>query len=248
MNNITYSKLSECGPLRKINQDSILILTHDEMSLFCIADGMGGLSEGEKASSLMTERLSAWWSAHSDMLYEKNMGQIADGLESVISDVNRELYEYGLSNQQCGTTASILCVSKNMYFILSVGDSRIYMRNKRDFHQLTKDEIWSNQWIIEPRSGVKIPDNKYGMLLNAIGTDKTIIAQRMGGFFEKGSVFLICSDGLYKFCDDRYIKKAMKYSKESVLDRRIGFLKEKVLKNGEKDNLSIIMIKIDDVR
>lgn len=248
MNYLTYSQLSECGPVRKINQDSVVAFSNDKASLFCVADGMGGLSEGEKASKAMADRLGTWWSENSAVLCEENLGDAADSLEIVISDVNKELYEYGLTASVCGTTVSLLCISGSRYIILAVGDSRIYVRHKRMFSQLTRDEIWSNQWIVDPKTGKKIPDKKYGMLLNAVGTDKGIMAQRTGGLLESRSVFLLCSDGLYKFAKEKQIRKAMKYSKKANLVKRISWLKDKVVRNGEKDNLSVIMIKVDDVR
>ncbi len=244
---MTYSQLSECGPVRKINQDSVLALTGDDCALFCIADGMGGYSEGEKASSAMTEAIKKYWDDNRDLFFGNNMGVVSDGLEKVISDVNTELFEYGKMNAICGTTVSILCLFGSNYFILSVGDSRIYLRKKRDLSQLTVDEIWSNMWITDPVSGRRFPDPKYGQLLNAVGTDESITVMKSCGTLTEKMMFLMCSDGLYKFCTEKDIKKALKYKKKPITEKRIAKLKRAVEINGEKDNLSIVIIKIDGI-
>ena len=245
---MTYSKLSECGPVRTINQDSILTLTGDDVALFCIADGMGGYSEGEKASMTMTEAVEKYWYDNRKLFFgNDNMGVVSDGLEKVISDVNSELYRYGKENAVCGTTVSILCLFGTKYFSLSVGDSRIYLNKNRDFSQITVDEIWSNMWINDLVTGKRVPDPKYGQLLNAVGTDEKITVMKNCGTLTKKMVFLMCSDGLYKYCTEKDIRKAVKYKKKQVTDKRIVELKKKVEKNGEKDNLSVIIIKIDDI-
>ena len=248
MIDLTYSSISECGPVRKINQDSIISFSNDRSALFCVADGMGGFSEGEKASKAITDQLTSWWKMNSEKLTEENIGKAATSLENVIRNVNTALFEYGLENEVCGSTVSILCICETKYIILAVGDSRIYLNHKRHFGQLTVDEIWSNMWIVDPKTGKKTPDPKYGMLLNAVGTEETIMAMRTGGVLEDHSMFLLCSDGLYKFCKEKYIKKATAYSKKAYLDERIAELKKQVVKNGEKDNMSVILIKVDDVR
>ena len=244
---MTYSKLSECGPVRKINQDSVLALVGDDVALFCIADGMGGYSEGEKASAVMIEAINKYWNDNRELFSGNNMGIVSDGLEKVISDVNTELFEYGKRNAVCGTTVSLLCLFRSRYFVLSVGDSRIYLRKNRDFSQITVDEIWSNRWITDSITGKRLPDPKYGQLLNAVGTDEKISVMKSCGTLTERMVFLLCSDGLYKFCTEKDIKKAIKYKKKPIEDKRIAALKKIVEKNGEKDNLSVIMIKIDMV-
>ena len=244
---MTYSKLSECGPVRRINQDSVLALTEDAAALFCIADGMGGYSEGEKASSAMTEAVKKYWDDNKELFLGKYMAIVSDGLEKVISDVNKELFEYGRKNDVCGTTVSILCLLGSNFFVLSVGDSRIYLRKKKDFSQITIDEIWSNMWIRDMITGKTIPDPKYGQLLNAVGTDGKITVMKSCGTLTEKMMFLLCSDGLYKYCTEKEIKKALKYKKKPITDKRIEELKKAVAINGEKDNLSIVIIKIDGI-
>jgi len=245
VNNVLFSLLSECGPVRNINQDSVTALQGENGCLFCIADGMGGYSEGEKASGDMIDSINKWWEESGKNHTMRTMSNAADELEKVISQVNIGLYEYGKSNLICGTTVSILCIYGDSYFVLAVGDSRIYERKGRKFKKLTVDEIWNNKWVVEASTGKKIPDPKYGMLLNAVGTERTISVMRTCGSIDKNTMFILCSDGLYKFCKEKYIKKAVKYKKKADLKKRIGALKEQVVQNGEKDNLSVILVKVE---
>lgn len=48
--NTAYKTFTEKGLKRKTNQDRITAYTNENISLFAVADGMGGHSDGEYAS------------------------------------------------------------------------------------------------------------------------------------------------------------------------------------------------------
>src|SRR5215470_17517904 len=63
------SSITEIGPVRKSNQDSIGLFP--ELKLFIVADGMGGLSGGELASRLAVESIHSFFEAEETATRER---------------------------------------------------------------------------------------------------------------------------------------------------------------------------------
>ena len=55
--------LSACGNVRKVNQDAVFVLETEALSVYLVADGMGGHSDGELASRGVVSAMEAWASA-----------------------------------------------------------------------------------------------------------------------------------------------------------------------------------------
>ena len=51
---------TDMGNKRKVNQDSIMIFEMDNIALLLIADGMGGMSDGEKVSWIAAKEMKLW--------------------------------------------------------------------------------------------------------------------------------------------------------------------------------------------
>ena len=63
-------------------------------------------------------------------------------MSQVLEKVNKEIISYGLSiAEKVGTTTSVLLIFNNNFYIVHVGDSRIYRLN-RQLEQLTEDHTY----------------------------------------------------------------------------------------------------------
>ena len=84
---------TDIGTSRKVNQDAVSIKTRQIHG----TDGVGGLAQGEYASSCMRERLERWF------LYEYPQITVNDETDKIIQErlkktvdiQNKVLYEYG---------------------------------------------------------------------------------------------------------------------------------------------------------
>lgn len=241
----SYAAITDIGLSRDNNQDSIYAQAKNEFGLFVVADGMGGYSDGEIASARICEELKTWWES-----FDKN-GKIssADLIEELsirINQKSRAIYdEFAEKAIKGGTTVCALIIMGNTYAVVSVGDSRTYLI-QNEVKQLTIDDVWENlpefkDWPEEK----KLADPRYGKLTQAVGFDEEIIPRIVRGVVSKGMRFLVCSDGVYKYCYESELKKIMKNSLfEKTTERMVRDIKKCVESHGAGDNFSAIVCSI----
>lgn len=244
---LEFAAKSDIGKKREINQDSLCTYQGKDAGLFVIADGMGGHINGEKASQKIVAELSNWWNSFSPVLFEYEFHKMLLSLEQVIEYANHCIYEEWNQNGICGTTVTVLFIYRNFYGIIYAGDSRCYFQHKRKWGQLTIDEVWENQSGISSREReIKDHPNR-GKLVNAIGIKDSVQCRIQTDFIRDNTFFLLCTDGLYKHCQERLMKKALKKCKDKKsMEEELDSLIHAVYKNGAKDNISIIIIKCMD--
>lgn len=240
---------SDIGKARTINQDSFCAYQGNDAGLFVVADGMGGYINGEKASQRIVAELSNWWNSFSPVLFEFEFKKMLLSLEQVIEYANNCIYEELNQNEVCGTTVTVLFIYRNLYGIIYAGDSRCYFQYKRRWGQLTIDEVWENQSSISSRERRMKNHPNRGKLINAIGIKKNIQCRVQTNSILDNTSFLLCTDGLYKHCQDGLIKKSLKKCKgKKSMQKELDRLIDTVYKNGANDNISIIIIKCMDER
>jgi protein phosphatase len=139
----------DVGKKRKNQEDSVLILEHEEnpkFKILAVADGMGGHAAGEVASSFVLERIAIWFNRLSPDFYEYPE-QLQLVFTNELKKISKELYSYlGSSKKQLvgGTTFTGAIITENQTVIASVGDSRAYTAKDNQINLVTKDEsvVW----------------------------------------------------------------------------------------------------------
>lgn len=240
-----YAKICDIGKVRKVNQDRVLAVSKKDMGLFVIADGMGGYSEGEKASQKIIEKMERWWEKFCFKQCKSDFSQNVLQLEQELLHVNREIYLKYNKGKICGSTIALLFICKNVYAVISAGDSRAYVYSRRKLVQLTMDEVWENQQCLTEQERKKDWDRQHGKLYNAVGIRERMQYRVSVHEWNHGMVFLLCSDGLYKYCSELYLKKCLKKAKreKDMQICAVSLLKE-VYQREAEDNVSIIIIKV----
>ena len=131
--NFLTAVLTDVGIRKKTNQDSVLIkeaiTDYGRVLVAIVCDGMGGLEKGEVASAILVKAFSDWFHREFPrILYsgiEANV--VRQSWTDLILEQNQKISEYGLScNASLGTTAVALLLVENVYYIINVGDSRVY--------------------------------------------------------------------------------------------------------------------------
>ena len=211
---VVWSVKSECGPIRKKNEDSV----YPEISGSSLVpfragvfDGMGGHKKGEVASNIASLVMKE---GHRD-------------IKTYVEIANKQIYEYQDSNSDSdgmGTTMTAIRIDDNgVLQVAHVGDSRCYVLSKRQLIMLTEDE--------------NVPGFQ-NVLLQALGTKKRLDIQTKDLQLNKGDVILLCTDGLYNEIGEEYIKKKLQ---EGI---SADTLVSEVLLQEPKDNVSAIIINI----
>lgn len=136
---------------RKNNQDSFgtLELSHQRASrthraLFaCVADGIGGISDGERASALATnaamEAFMRAWSSYSPETIARYPSDMARAITKVTSQRVAMEGEFMPHQNRGGTTFSAVLLTRGRLGVAHVGDSRIYLIRGGAITQLTTD-------------------------------------------------------------------------------------------------------------
>ena len=211
---VVWSIKSECGPVRKKNEDSVY--PDKSGSSFApfkagVFDGMGGHKKGEVASKL----------AYSVMKEDYKE------LVSYVEKANEAIYKYQEDNKDSegmGTTMTAINIDEDgILHVAHVGDSRCYVLSKRNLIKLTQDE--------------NVPGYQ-NVLIQALGTKKKLKIQTKDIHLLKGDVVLLCTDGLYNELGEEYLKKKLQegISAETLVSE--------VLLQEPKDNITAIIINI----
>lgn len=242
---ITGSK-TDVGRKRKQNQDSMS--THPELSLFVVADGMGGHQGGETASALSVKVVPETFKA----LKEKNWDNTS-ALKRAIEEANLTIHKTASENPALngmGTTTVSLLIDGPTAFIGHVGDSRCYLVRENQLWQLTRDHSLVQEKL------------KAGVITRAdLRTDKmkNVITRSVG--FEPGveidvyelqvlpdDLFLLCSDGLSGPLKDEHIFSAIQSSLAEGKDIQATaqFLIDEANRMGGDDNITAVLVKAEN--
>lgn len=253
--------ISNIGKSKSINQDSILVEIGEnrsgEFGLFVVADGMGGHYAGEYASRLSVGMLRTWW--HHVLPSKADMGQIYETLRETVMNINKCVYEYGISIEKTvGTTLTVFFVKEDTYKIMHIGDCRIYRIGQSgkkndmkpqlvpDIEQLTQDHTLIAKQIRE--GTLNIEDTRMqparNILTDCIGVKEYIELFEYTGKMSKDDIFLICSDGFYNRLEESEIvgvigrHSSMGLYPQTTLEQLVELL----YKRDEKDDVSAILI------
>ena len=205
---------TECGPIRKKNEDAIYPDKSGSSSLPIKAgvfDGMGGHQKGEVASLLASEVMDANFINISDYVNLAN--------KNILDYQNKHTEAMGM-----GTTMTIVEIDKEKVLHLAhVGDSRCYVLNNRNLMQLTKDE--------------NVPGYQ-NVLTQALGSKEKLKIQTKDFQLTSGDVVFLCTDGVYNEIGDEYLKNKLMdgVTAESLISE--------VLLQNPKDNISAIIINV----
>lgn len=236
-----YSSFTEKG-IREINQDAIFAAADGNQGVFVVADGMGGHSEGEYASAEIALAIKEWWEVsrkYNDMSSDEAFEQCMDA----VLRVNIELYRHFKAKEEIGgSTLVLLLLWNDEMKALSVGDSRIYRVTGSAIEQITIDDIWENTPAAQELSEEeRSSDSRRGKLVLAVGVYEDIEPRVYSLKRDDGDMFLLCSDGVYKYCDDETLRSILERGKRSSIKRVTKKLKKTVEKGKTRDNYSAVL-------
>lgn len=252
-NYVTYSA-TDIGTVREKNQDTIgiLINTHPDINaaLGIVCDGVGGLQEGEYASTTTYAKFVDWFQYEfCQLIWEEDFEEVLQNRwMKLVENHNRYLFEYALENNtKLGTTLTAILLFRNKYYIIQVGDSRAY-EITGIIEQLTEDQSFVAREVREGRltkEQAKV-DPRQNILLQSIGYSKNIAPEYISGIMKAGASYIICSDGFYHHVNDEEFTNYIHQPSEtdaSNVKYRIDQMIDTVKQRGERDNISVAYLK-----
>lgn len=145
----TRSKQQDSFGISELKPDTM----KDKGVLAILADGMGGLSDGEKASMATVISCLNYFDTH-------DMGEdMSDHLISMAQNANTEVKEVlGHSSGTSGSTLAAALVKGRELFWLSIGDSRIFLYRDGTLEQISRDHNYAADLQEKVEAGELTPD------------------------------------------------------------------------------------------
>lgn len=234
---------SHIGNTRKTNQDAVTLKAFEHKGqnflVLAVCDGVGGLEHGEIASGLAVSRVSEWFDYITEWfdVEKTEEGLLISHLKDLTEECNTLVREYRFAKgMKMGTTLSLLMILRDTYYIIQVGDSRIYRYRAEQLEQLTVDAS-----VTKARDG-----RMKSYLDNYLGKQDDLWFTSASGKINKGDIYIVCSDGFYHQLTQQdiqeYEKKLHKSRKtEEACDELIG----RMMSRGEHDNITVGVITVD---
>ena len=226
----------------KTNEDSFAVIQRGDRAILAIADGIGGLDQGEIASRYLTMYVEAW----AENLDLESMGRMATIREfkSLMLKLHDDLLAIGdEKNCHLGSTLIVAIVGNNKVIAGAVGDSRMYVRRESTVVQITKDQTVAEY---ERESGIEVttvPEyKKEHTLCEWLGYGKNepnpVIYECD---IEEAADILLCTDGLSNSLSEKEIYTQLK--KKQSGQKALSALVEKAKENGETDNITAVLFR-----
>jgi len=125
---------------------------------------------------------------------------------------------------------SLFMLVRNYYFIIQVGDSRVYLYREKRLHQLTVDA-----------STTKLKNGRLKQYLNNyLGKSDELWFSCENGEILPQDIFVICSDGFYHYFSENDMRQyETVIRKEQRTNEVCDILINTMMERGERDNISV---------
>ncbi len=225
------SSISHPGSVRSNNEDAVLC--RDEVQMWVVADGMGGHSRGDLASSTLVRHLT-----HTRL--GPLLADAVDALEESLLKANLEVLDY--ANNQCagaiiGSTFVAVLIRGNLGFVAWAGDSRLYRLRNNQLRAITRDHSRVQELADQGRLPEDMQNIGANVITRALGMDAFLPMDMTLFSAQPGDTFLLCSDGLYNALDDATLIDGL--NKHPACQHLLNA----ALHKGAMDNVSAVVLR-----
>ena len=246
---------TDVGIIKETNQDSLCIKSAKtdigNILLAVVCDGMGGLKKGELASATVIRRFSYWFDNELPLIiHDITMDRIRNSFSAMIDELNNRIIEYGENNGiSLGTTLTAIFFTEEEYIVAHVGDSRAYIIDEDTIRMITEDQTVVGR---EVRRGLLTEeqaktDPRRNILLQCIGATRHVEPDYTTGTLTGEVLYMVCSDGFRHEISESEIYESLNpinLINKKAMHSNVKYLIEQVKKRNEKDNISVVLVKV----
>lgn len=240
---------TDCGLLRDNNEDAYWL--SDVYQMYAVADGLGGLPQGELASHLAVQTLEA----HIQKAYKttsKHTIPIQPSLltrldwPKIVSALNEAVYQKGLALGVpigIGTTLTLVHIVERTLHLAHMGDSGVYILRDKRLEKLTKDHTLAQNILdsLGPEEPIPdIPEYFYHTLTRCLGHPGAVQVDELSLVLQGGERILLYTDGVTKVFSDEDLAQLMRYA-ESPKSLVEGILSEANHRGGPDNSTAIAL-------
>ena len=229
---------TDIGLARSENEDRHLCA--DDLRLYAVADGIGGLPGGGEAAQLAITSIVKEARAVRDAGREVDLAHAFKYANSeVIGLARRFAPETGL-----GTTMTAAHIRDGVMYVASVGDSRCYLFRDNRLKMLTIDDTVEQEVAVRRARGenVQLEERYRNALTRCIGQPMPLDIKVSQYPLQPGDRVLICSDGITRMINDSALAKRLGQKAEPAVV--LGGLVADALASGGSDNITGVVIEV----
>ena len=194
-----------------------------------IADGVSAAEAGKQAAEICVKGfLNDYYSAPEAWTTQSAAMKVAESLNRWLFSLSQG---YSSDGRGYVTTFSAVVFKATTAYLFHVGDSRIYRLRAGRLDLLTRDH------------SVQFGKGKVG-LARAMGMDTKVEIDFKKVGIEKGDRFLLSTDGIHGFMEDREIARLLGAEEEN-LDRLSEEISKRALEIGSNDNCSVAIVEVE---
>ena len=234
-----YFYLTDAGQVRDHNEDSVIIVENEEGSyLMAIADGMGGHSAGEVASSIAINYVGTHFKESF-----RNMGKVdaVNWIRDAVNEINMLIFQHEKAHPESkgmGTTLVMAILTKEYLLFGNVGDSSGFVMKDHNLHKVTYDHTLVNLLVSAgelTREEASVHPKK-NVLMKALGAAQEVDVDIFDCDMDISEI-LLSSDGLTGMLDREGIEKVL--LGEGTVEEKVHKLIRKANNRGGTDNISV---------
>lgn len=231
--------LTDAGKVRDHNEDNVIIEKNDSNEyLMAIADGMGGHSAGEVASSIAITYLEKHFK---ETFLNKSKVDAVNWIRDSINEINSLIFQHEKTHPESkgmGTTLVMAVITKEYILFGNIGDSSGFVMKDEKLHKVTYDHTLVNLLVSagELTKEEASVHPKKNVLMKALGAslnvDVDVFDCDMGV-----SEILLSSDGLTNMLDKDQIERVL--LEDMTIEEKVSRLIQKANNRGGTDNISV---------
>jgi serine/threonine protein phosphatase PrpC len=251
---IRFYAATDVGRIREHNEDNFLV--DKKLSLFMVADGMGGHAAGEVASAIAVRTVHDELKRERELLEDFVAGSsgahrvtpkdVVALLEHAVQRACIKIHEEAQADpakRGMGTTLSAILVLGPRGFIAHVGDSRIYLKRGGAVQQITEDHTVFNELIKRgklTREQIEKVAHK-NAITRAVGVYERVEVDTLVIEVLPGDTFVLASDGLTGYLESPdELSPFLDLDGDQAAKALIGLANDR----GGKDNITAILVRI----
>jgi protein phosphatase len=232
--------LTDCGRGREHNEDAFL--TADDLGLYAVADGLGGMQAGEIASQLAVDELKRFVAAHQNAPPWEREGLMKDAF-TLINRHILELAQQRPDRRGMATTLTACWLGQDEATLMHAGDSAAFLIRNCAMKQFSRDHTIKaalRAGLIPPAGAKpKLLDHALTRCLGYRADDQPDTARFQ---IQDGDKLLLCTDGLLRYVEQVEILEICVKMDDLAAAGRI--LIDLANAKGGQDNITVVLVRI----
>jgi serine/threonine protein phosphatase PrpC len=245
--------LTDVGEVRSHNEDAVLVkewgqgtITGNEFcGLYVVSDGMGGAAAGEVASTLTIQTVARYVEQAWAEGGKRDAAAWEACLREAIEAANTAILAYAKEHPESaglGATIVAALVQTQQLTLAWVGDSRVYLWERGELHQLSHDHSLVARLVeIGQLTAEEARKHEHrNVLIRSLGSKDQVVADTLSRALRRGARLVLCSDGLTSHVEDSALADIVSRHREpgdAALELVVA-----ANAGGGSDNISVVVV------